>query len=245
MTARGKVAAAAATLRQRIVDGDYAPGGRMPSVSQIAAEFGISTSSAGSVITRLRGEGLIVTRHGAGTFVREFRPIQRSSPGRLSRTWSKGTAIQDDDTGPRPRTVEVTVASAPAPEWVAEEFGIDSGNQVIVRARRIAVDDRAVQLATSYYLPAMAEGTAIVFTDTGPGGAYARLAEIGHEPVEFTETLRCRMPYPAEASTLDLPAGTPVIDIRRTARDGAEQCVEVTGMVLDASAYRLDYTFGR
>lgn len=245
MTARGKISAAAATLRQRIVAGDYEPGARMPSVSQIAQEFDISTSSAGSVITRLRGEGLVVTRHGAGTFVRKFRPIQRSSPGRLSRTWSEGTAIQSHDTGPRPRAVDVTIASAPAPAWAAEAFHISPGDLVIVRDRRIAVDDRVVQLATSYYLPAMVEGTPILFTDTGPGGAYARLAEIGHEPVAFTETLRCRMPYPAETSALALPEGTPVIDIQRTARDGAGQCVEVTHMILDASAYQLDYSFGR
>ena len=87
----------------------------------------------------------------------------------------------------------------------------------------------------------MVRGTPIVYTDTGPGGVYARLAEIGHEPVRFEETLRARMPLPAETAALHLPGGTPVICITRTALDADDRCLEVTQMTLDASAYELRY----
>lgn len=53
--------------------------------------------------------------------------------------------------------------------------------------------------------------------DTGPGGTYARLAELGHAPARFREDLRSRMPQPDEADRLDIKPGTPVIDILRLA----------------------------
>jgi GntR family transcriptional regulator len=99
-------------------------------------------------------------------------------------------------------------------------------------------------LATSYLPAELVRGSAITQQDTGPGGTYARLAELGHAPTHFREDLRARMPQPEETDALDLPsAGTPVIDIVRTAYTDAGQPVEVNEMTLDASAYILRYDF--
>jgi GntR family transcriptional regulator len=51
------------------------------------------------------------------------------------------------------------------------------------------------------------------------------------------------MPTPAEMSELDLPGGTPVVVITRHAYTDDGRCVEVNAMVLDASAYALEYRF--
>ncbi|MEV3937700.1 UTRA domain-containing protein [Glycomyces sp. NPDC049804] len=157
------------------------------------------------------------------------------------RAWRRGQAIQDSDTGKRARIVEVTVDETAANEAFASAFGLAPGDPVLRRSRRFAVDDRLVQLADSYYLLDVVRSTAIVYTDTGPGGVYARLAEIGREPVRFAERLRSRMPLPAEVAALELPGGTPIIAILRTAFDTEDRCVEVTEMVLDSSAYELEY----
>jgi GntR family transcriptional regulator len=169
-----------------------------------------------------------------------FAPILRAFPARLT-AWREGRAIQDADTGKRPRAVEVEIGEAPASEEVAAVFGLASGDPVLRRSRRFIVEDRPVQLASSFYLPDMVRATPIVYTDTGPGGVYARLAEIGHGPVRFVERLRARMPLPAESTALELPGGTPVIAIIRTAFDAEDRCVEVTEMILDSSAYELEY----
>jgi GntR family transcriptional regulator len=86
--------------------------------------------------------------------------------------------------------------------------------------------------------------SAIAQEDTGPGGSYARLAELGHAPAHFREDVRARMPQPEEADALELPsAGTPVVDIVRTALTDAGAVIEVNEMTLDASAYILRYDF--
>lgn len=109
------------------------------------------------------------------------------------------------------------------------------------RSRRFAVEERSVQLADSYYPLELVRSTAIVYTDTGAGGVYARLSEIDRAPVRFTERLQARMPLPTEVAALELPGGTPVFAITRIAHDDEDRCVEVTEMILDASAYELEY----
>jgi GntR family transcriptional regulator len=51
------------------------------------------------------------------------------------------------------------------------------------------------------------------------------------------------MPNPDEIDHLDLPEGTPIIDIASWAFETDGRCIEVNRMILDATAYVLDYTF--
>lgn len=234
----------AEALRDQILSGQLAEGDRVPSIRQLVMRYDVTTGTAARAIAALRAEGLVVTTHGSGAFVRRFAPIRRSSPGRLSRQqWGAGKQIQDADTGPRPRTVDVEVGEVPAPDWVADALSIDVATPVVYRSRRFIVDDRPVQLATSYLPLELVRGTSITYTDVGPGGIYARLGDLGLEPVRFIEKLRARMPVPDEVSRLALPDGTPVIEIKRCAFTANDRCVEVNRMVLDASAYLLDYAF--
>lgn len=98
-------------------------------------------------------------------------------------------------------------------------------------------------LATSYLPLALVEGSAIMHVDTGEGGLYARLAELGHAPVHFREELRSRLPTAEEAAHLEVPAERPVIKLCRTAFDADGRAVEVNEMTLDSAAYVLDYSF--
>lgn len=58
-----------AVMSERIVDGTYTPGGRLPSAMAICDEFGISQVTAKRVLTELRGAGLAYMEPGIGTFV--------------------------------------------------------------------------------------------------------------------------------------------------------------------------------
>ncbi|MFM9589943.1 winged helix-turn-helix domain-containing protein [Streptomyces scabiei] len=61
-----------AVIEERIADGVYPPGGRLPSVVDVCAEFGISQMTARKVLTQLRLEKLAVMHPGVGTFVTEL-----------------------------------------------------------------------------------------------------------------------------------------------------------------------------
>lgn len=232
-------------LRAQIRSGELQAGARLQSLAQLSGHYGVSRDVAREAIGVLRAEGLVETRQGSGTFVRTFARIPRVSPARLSRAqWGSGKAIQDMDTGPRWRTVDINVAEPPAPADVAEAFGIEPGSTVLSRSRRFFVDDRPVQLATSYYRLEMARDTPIALTNTGPGGSYARLAEKGFAPARFVERVVDRAPHPDEQLDLALPKTSGrVFHITRFAYAAEDYCVEVNHMVLDADAYDLEYHF--
>src|SRR6201995_957041 len=59
----------AATLRGRITHGELRPGLRLPSERTLAQQLGVSRVTVVRALTRLRLEGLVVTRHGSGTYV--------------------------------------------------------------------------------------------------------------------------------------------------------------------------------
>ncbi|GAA2845536.1 GntR family transcriptional regulator [Streptosporangium fragile] len=229
-------------LREAILSGDLRDGDRLPGENALMAQHGIARATARQALSVLINEGLAVPKRGSGVYVRLFRPIRRHGARRLSREqWGRGQAIWDSDTGDRPYTVdEVEIDRETADDAVARALG---GAEVWVRRRRYSVDGRPVQLSVSHFPARLVENTAITRQDTGPGGVYARLGELGHAPVHFTEEIRARMPHPHETVQLDLPAGTPVIVIARTAYTADGVPVEVNEMVLDAASYVLQYDF--
>jgi DNA-binding transcriptional regulator YhcF (GntR family) len=56
-------------LRALIASGQIGAGDRLPSVRELAAQAGVNVNTARSVYRRLEREGLVVSRHGLGTFV--------------------------------------------------------------------------------------------------------------------------------------------------------------------------------
>lgn len=61
-----------AVLEERIADGTYPPGGRLPAVVDVCAEFEISQMTARRVLKELRHAGLAYMQPGIGTFVTEL-----------------------------------------------------------------------------------------------------------------------------------------------------------------------------
>ncbi|ARE78957.1 GntR family transcriptional regulator [Streptomyces sp. Sge12] len=117
------------------------------------------------------------------------------------------------------------------------------GTRVWARSRRFVLDGKPVLFAVSHLPSDIVADSAVTQVDTGPGGTYARLAELGHAPVHFREEIRCRMPSADEAERLSLSIGTPVVRIVRTAFAEGGRVVEVNEMTLDSASYVLEYGF--
>ena len=177
--------------------------------------------------------------------MRESQPIRRRTSGRLaSGVWQAGRSVWSADIAENRQLLvdQLSIDQQPADGHVARVLGLAEGEPVCVRSRRYVLDGRPVQLATSYLPAGLVAGTAITEADTGPGGIYARLSEIGHAPTRFTEELRCRMPTQNESASLQLAAGSPVIQIARAAYTAEGAVIELNELVLDASMYILEYS---
>lgn len=178
----------------------------------------------------LQAEGLAVARKGAGVFVRDTRPLRRRGVSRLARSrWGAGESIWSADTDGR--------------DLVVDQLDVTVEGETCVRRRRYLLDGKPVQLATSYLPMSIVGDTAITEEDTGPGGTYARLDEIGQAPVRFQEEVRLGSATQEEAGLLAIPAGAPVFLIRRTAYTESGLVIELTEMTLDPASYILDYAF--
>ncbi len=230
-------------LRTRIESGRYAESGKLPSERDLTTEFQTARNTVRDALQILRGEDLIESRGGSGVYLRTFNRIPRDAVERLSRKqWGAGRAIWDRDLQGRDRQESVKVVKDAPPADIAGTLGV-WGQEAWCRSRVYYSEKRPVMQSTAWYPADLAEGTALTDRDTGPGGVYARLDEIGHGPARFREEIKVRLPLSAEAKVLAITMSTPVIFIVRTAFDAQDRPVEVNEMMLDADSYRLIYTF--
>jgi GntR family transcriptional regulator len=58
-------------IRARVAAGDWAPGKELPSIRALAAALNVSVITIKRAYLDLENEGVIVTRHGKGSFVAE------------------------------------------------------------------------------------------------------------------------------------------------------------------------------
>ncbi|MEU9087606.1 GntR family transcriptional regulator [Streptomyces sp. NPDC048357] len=69
-----------AAIRQRIAHGELAPGDRVPSTRQLAADWGVALATATKALTTLRLEGLVEARPRIGTVVAAPAPAPATAP---------------------------------------------------------------------------------------------------------------------------------------------------------------------
>ncbi|MFF3989374.1 GntR family transcriptional regulator [Streptomyces sp. NPDC001797] len=242
---RPKYQRIADSLREAIQSGEYGPGDRLPGENELMAAHGVARMTARQALTVLKDEGVAESRKGAGVFVRSFRPLRRRGIQRLTQEqWGSGRSVWSADIEDRTLVVDqVAVSEESAAERIGQVLDLGDEETVCVRRRRFVLDGKPVLLATSYLPMSVVAGSAITQEDTGPGGTYARLAELGYKPVHFREEIRSRMPTKDEAAQLRVSSGTPVILICRTAFADEGRPVEINEMTLDAASYILEYDF--
>lgn len=62
----------ASELETRILEGSLKAGDRLPAERELAVELGVSRPSLRAALQALAAKGLLITRHGGGTFVTDF-----------------------------------------------------------------------------------------------------------------------------------------------------------------------------
>jgi len=135
-------------IRADIREGVYAPGTRLPAEKDLAARFGVSSTTVKLAMNTLRAEGLITSRQGRPATVTE-------SP---SLVWQDNLVATADGfytmlerAGARPATI-TTVDRGPAPEHVADALGIETGTEVVIRHRVMRAEGGPpLCIAVSYF----------------------------------------------------------------------------------------------
>jgi len=230
-------------LRQRIASGELPPGARLPRLADLAEQWKCSLAAPRGALESLRQQGLVTSRRGLGTVVREPAEAMRQRARRhgidryARHIWAgQQTSILDAEAANQGMTAGQKIrelAEVPAPAMVAELLEITAETPVWVRRRTTLWGQRWYQLADSYYPLDVAEAApAIRQENTGPGGGFARLEEAGFHLAEIGESVATRMPTGPEAQMLELPGVTPVAELLRTTYTDTGRPVEVMHAVI-------------
>jgi GntR family transcriptional regulator len=236
----------AGQLREAIRHGELGPGDRLPSETELIEHYGVARMTIRQAVGELRSEGLVVAEHGRGVFVRARPPVRRLASDRFARRHREaGMAafIAEADGLGVPSVDQIEVGEQIPVDRFRQLLNLPARTRVVTRSRRYLLDGQPVELATSYIPAPIARGTKIADVDSGPGGIYARLEELGHQLGEFMEAVSVRMPTPEERRRLHLSAGVPVMVVVRTAFDMAGRAVEVCDTVKAGPSYVLEYRF--
>jgi GntR family transcriptional regulator len=232
-------------LRTAIERGQLVEGDKLPSEAKLMEHYDVARMTVRNALQVLRAEGLTVSEHGRGVFVRSRPPVRRLASDRFARRHRKeGKAafiVESDQLGAKSDVDMIEVTKAlPSPE-IADLLKLPDGASVVVRSRRYSLNGKPVETAVSYIPADIADGTPIADPNPGPGGIYRRIEELGHTLERFTEEVSARMPTPEEVRVLRLSPGTPVFRLVRTAYDLEGRAVEVCDTVMASDAYVLSY----
>ena len=134
-------------LRSRLAAGDLPPGSRLPTESELSAEFKVSRPTVRAALRELEALGLVRTQHGVGTFVTD-PPTVRAGLERLD-------SITDSirSSGHEPGMTYVSRIVRPVLPEEAATMGVP-GDTVALEVRRTILSDGEI-VAYSYDLMPM------------------------------------------------------------------------------------------
>ncbi len=232
-------------IRDAIEQGILAEGAKVPSEAQLMQHYGVARMTIRNALQVVQGEGLTVAEHGRGVFVRSHPPVRRLASDRFARRHrEQGKAAfiaETENVGGKPTVDSIKITEEAPPANVAALLGLSEDDRVIRRSRRYLIDGQPVETGVSYIPAEIARGTRIAEPDSGPGGIYARLEELGHRLDRFVEEIKSRMPVRDEMRALKLAPGVPVFHLVRTAYTSGGKAVEVCDTVMSSDAYVLSY----
>jgi DNA-binding GntR family transcriptional regulator len=117
-------------IRDRIQEGMYPPGGRLPSETDLAIEFGISRATLRLAIAPLVSDGVLLRKQGDGTYVNK-RGWEVTF--KLDRFWSFVRLIQETGHEPEVRMLRTAYRLVTEEEGILLEIPLTSQVLVIER----------------------------------------------------------------------------------------------------------------
>ncbi|WP_372408717.1 GntR family transcriptional regulator [Streptomyces luteireticuli] len=227
----------AETLRKRIDGQEWKPGERLPSRAQLADEYGVTADVVRRAQEWLISEGVLTGRAGSGTYVAERRERRR-----LVRSPEQEQCAPDAQWTFESRTDGMVPAS---PE-IAARLGIEEGAYCVRTAYEYLVDDKPVQLMTSWEPYDLTVGTLVLLPELGPlagAGVVRRMAEIGVTVTDVEEWPEPGHADAEEANLLGIQKGALVTRIQRTYYSDDGRAVETADIVVPAAKCRIAYRF--
>lgn len=234
----------AANIRALILSGDLRAGDRVPSTTQLMAQYGVTDKTAQRAIAILKGERFVEGQPGRGVFVTANIPtiIEASHYPKPVAQGEPYAWLTDHAARGRVGTVElISVSEEPAAAQVAAAFGIARGAPVVVRHMLLLLDGEPAELVWNHYTTDVARGTRLSEGRKIMGGSPQALAELGHPLRHAVDQIGARLATVAEFVALKLPEDMPVLRQFRVVYTDDDAPIEVTVMIKASQQYEIAY----
>lgn len=217
-------------LRDKIQN-ELKPGDLLPSERELTERYGLSRTTVRLALRELENLGLVVRRHGKGTFVASAETPATN----LSQTYSFTEQMRE--LGRVPTTDILEFGRIEADKYLAAHMGVRIGDPAFV-LRRLRSADGVPMMLERTYLPVrrflsltrdQLEGVSLYDVMEGAFHERIRLAE-----EEFSASIA----RPEEARILGVKEGSPVLDLVRTTTNDDGEVVEFTLSVARADQFR-------
>jgi GntR family transcriptional regulator len=229
----------ARALRKEIVDGVYPVGSQLPTEHELCERFSVSRYTVREALRRLRDDNLVSSRPRAGTMVVPRVSADSYAQDNMSindlLAFASGAGLDIEST----RMVVLDTG-------LAARTGLPKGEQwLAVLGFRQAVGAEYTHCWTEYYINRAYAGVGrLLQRHTGP--IFPLIEDhFGVSVVEVYQEIGAVLITPELAERLDVPAGSPAVEVHRTYKTSDGDIAQVTINTHPASRFRHSMTLRR
>jgi len=201
-------------------DGIWRPAQVLPSERKLAERFGVSMGTIRKAVDELVDENILIRHQGRGTFV--------SAHDRSRYLFRFFNVCAHDGERTYPVVSLVDFDSLRADAETARALQLSPGARVFRIRNRLALKDRPTLLDDILLPAARFEGMNRARVETRAGTLYQLYEEgFGHSVTRIDERVRASGADARQAMLLDIPLGTPLLHIIRTAYGMDDTVIEL------------------
>ncbi len=182
---------------------------QLPSEASIAKTLGVSRNTLREAYISLENEGIIVRRHGIGTFVANS-PVIRDSLNEFS---PFAQIIQDVGYTPNFRTLSMGFDYAPAEVYDVFE---SPSSEKIRHIKRIVLADQQPVIYVDDYMAPTVEAVDLNWDEFDGNTVHFLSASLDTPLHQIQSRIRAAALSSKVAQYLELPEGTPILSVRST-----------------------------
>jgi DNA-binding GntR family transcriptional regulator len=213
-----------------IADGTLPSGTRLENEIAMGERFGLSRPTMRRAIQVLVDKGLLVRRRGVGTQIVHGSITRRAE---LSSLWDD---LAQDDRAPRTEVLLYELLE-PTPE-LAQQLGVELEKPVLHIKRLRSADDAPIAIMENH----LVEAPLVLRDELESRGLYEMLRERGTTMRVARQFVSARAATKDEARLLDVPAGSPILTLERTAYDQSGRVVEIGHTHYRPDRYTIEFT---
>lgn len=236
----------AAYLRDRIINGDFEPGAKLPSLRQLEAQFGVAANTVRAAIATLTRERLAISEQGRGVIVRRHRQLTMR-PAAYKNPAPQGEKYQwlteNEKRGMTAKAKLLHVGEVVPPTAVRAVFGLSEKEPALLRRQVLSLDGEPCELVEVYLPLAIARGTKLMSNHLLRGGSGRVLEDLGYPSLRCEDKVSAQLPTPEQYAALQMPTKLPVLRTFRTTYSTDDRPIQAEIMAKAGHLYELQYDF--